>query len=132
MNQVILMGRLASDTELRYAGSKNTTVCKFNLAVERPTKKGEEKKADFFKITSWGKIAEFINTYFEKGQRVLVVGSLRNNTYEDKNGVKHFSNDIHAMEIHFADGKKEKVQGQSQPQTEQFFNATDDDSDLPF
>ena len=90
MNKVILMGRLTADPELRYTTGNNIPVCRFRLAVERPyAKQGEERQADFFRITAWRSTAEFASRYFKKGIRVLIEGYLRNNDYEDSQGVRH-------------------------------------------
>jgi len=133
MNKVIMLGRLSSDTELRTTQS-GTAVCKFSIAVDRPAKQGEERQADFFRIAAWGKTGEFVNTYFEKGQRILIEGRLQNNTYTDKNGTKHYSNDIIAEKVYFADGKRTQQIQQAQQETSQEnfeFNPEESD-DLPF
>lgn len=129
MNKVILFGRLTADPETRYTQS-NTAVCKFSIAVDRPTRQGEEKQADFFRVTAWGKTGEMVQQYFSKGQRILVEGRLQNNNYEDKNGVKHYSNDVVAERVHFVEGKK---QAQDKPQaTNEGLYPLPADDDLPF
>ena len=55
MNQVFLTGRLTKDPETRYTSGSQIAVCTFTLAVDRPTKQGEEKKADFPRITVFGR-----------------------------------------------------------------------------
>ncbi len=105
MNKVIECGRLTRDPEVKYTSSDNKPVCRFTLAVDRPTKAGTEKKADFINVVAFGKTAEFISKYFSKGVRILVEGSLRNNNYEDKNGVKHYTLDVWVSQAYFADGK---------------------------
>ncbi|ANW97709.1 single-stranded DNA-binding protein [Thermoclostridium stercorarium subsp. thermolacticum DSM 2910] len=137
MNKVILMGRLTADPELRYTTGTNIPVCRFRLAVERPfQKQGEERQADFFNIVAWRNTAEFISKYFRKGVRVLVEGSLRNNDYQDSNGIKHYSVEVQVERVYFADGKVGQAQEVSQAESEQQndFNAgfVDDDDDLPF
>ena len=54
MNQVILIGRLTKDPEVRYTAATQTAVATFTLAVDRPVKSGEEKKTDFPRITVFG------------------------------------------------------------------------------
>lgn len=58
MNQVILIGRLTKDPETRYTSGSQMAVCTFTLAVDRTTKQGEEKKADFPRITVFGRQTE--------------------------------------------------------------------------
>ncbi len=137
MNKVILMGRLTADPELRYTTGTDIPVCRFRLAVERPyQKQGEERQADFFNIVAWRNTAEFISKYFRKGVRVLVEGSLRNNNYQDSNGIKHYSVEVHVERVYFADGKVGQTQEVSQAESEQqndfIAEFIDDDDDLPF
>lgn len=151
MNKVILMGRLTADPELRYTTGNNIPVCRFRLAVERPFQKsGEERQADFFSIVAWRSTAEFVSRYFRKGMRVLVEGYLRNNDYEDSQGIRHYSIDIHVERAFFADAKRDDSPGggfsqpsygmpaqQDAPVSEPepgdgFFPLSDDDDDLPF
>jgi single-strand DNA-binding protein len=144
MNKVILMGRLTADPELRNTTVNNIPVCRFRLAVERPFQKsGEERQADFFSIVAWRSTAEFVSKYFRKGVRVLVEGNLRNNVYEDNRGVRHYTVEVQAERVYFADSKKDntpdsnKMSAQDAPITESepgdgFFPLSDDDNDLPF
>ena len=149
MNKVILLGRLTADPELRYTTGTNIPVCRFRLAVERPFQKsGEERQADFFSIVAWRNTAEFINKYFRKGVRVLVEGNLRNNVYEDNQGVRHYSVEVQAERVYFADSKRDEANGSGSSQPtygtqndisnselapeDGFFPLSDDDDDLPF
>ena len=120
MNKVILLGRLTADPELRYTTGANIPVCRFRLAVERPHQK---TGADFFSIVAWRNTAEFISKYFRKGVRVLVEGNLRNNDYEDNQGVRHYSVEVQAERVYFADGKV----SQPEPEMDGSLDLGDDD-----
>ena len=134
MNKVILLGRLTSDPELRYTTGANIPVCRFRLAVERPyQKQGEERRADFFNIVAWRNTAEFISKYFRKGARVLVEGNLRNNVYEDNQGVRHHAVEVQAERVYFADGKVGQAREVSQPEPEMDgFEPLDSGDNFPF
>jgi len=134
MNKVILLGRLTADPELRYTTGTNIPVCRFRIAVERPYQKaGEERQADFFSIVAWRAAAKFVSKYFRKGVRVLVEGNLRNNVYEDNQGVRHYTVEVQAERVYFADGKVRQAQEVSQPVPEMDgFEPLDSDDDLPF
>ena len=134
MNKVILLGRLTADPELRYTSGTNIPACRFRLAVDRPYQMaGEDRQADFFNIVSWRNTAEFISKYFRKGVRVLVEGNLRNNVYEDNQGVRHYTVEVQAERVYFADGKVGQAQEVSQPEPEKDgFEPLDSDDDLPF
>ena len=100
MNKVILMGRLTADPEFSMTQS-GLPMCRFSIAVDRPARQGEEKQADFFRITCWQQTAETVNRYFVKGKPIIVEGKIQNDNYTDNNGVKHYSVDIIADRINF-------------------------------
>ncbi|WP_129596015.1 single-stranded DNA-binding protein [Anaerophilus nitritogenes] len=122
MNQVILIGRLTKDPELRFTAGSGKAVCTFNLAVNRLFAKDNE--ADFFRIVSWGKTGENAANYLYKGSQVAVQGRLQNNNYE-KDGVKHYSIEVVAERVKFLDSKPK------QENPEDGFQEIDDD-DIPF
>jgi len=101
MNQVVLIGRLTRDPELRFIPSSGTPVTRFSIAVARQFKKEGQPDADFFNIVVWGKSAESAAQYLVKGRLVAVNGNMRNNNYEDKNGVKHYNIEIVANRVEF-------------------------------
>ena len=106
MNKVILVGRLTRDPETRQAGE--TTVTRFSLAVDRRFRKaGDETSpsADFPSCVAFGKTAEFINKYFKQGVKMALEGRLQTGSYE-KDGVKHYTTDVIAEQVEFAESKK--------------------------
>ena len=110
-NRVILMGRLTRDPELRTTQS-GIQMCRFSVAVDRQyAKQGEERQADFFDVTVWRNTADFVCKYFTKGKMIHIEGRLQNNNYEDKNGVKHYSNIVIGDSVSFC-GDKSGAQGQ--------------------
>ena len=100
MNKVFLMGRLTADPEFSMTQS-GMAMCRFSIAVDRPSRQGEEKQADFFRVVCWQQTAEMVNRYFVKGKPVIVEGRIQNNNYTDNNGVKHYGTDIVADRINF-------------------------------
>lgn len=123
MNQVVLMGRLTRDVELRYT-QNNTPTVKFTLAVERDRKKGE---TDFISCQAWSKTAELMDKYLAKGNRCCVSGSIRTGSYEDRNGNKIYTTDVnvdHLDIIDFKDAPKKEESAEFVP--------VDDDEQLPF
>lgn len=112
LNRVILMGRLTADPELRRTPS-GIASCKFTVAVDRGFKSKDttERQADFIRVTAWRASAEFVSKYFSKGKMIIVEGSLRNNDYTDKDGVKHYSMDVQADKVLFGESKGGSSQG---------------------
>lgn len=101
MNQVILIGRMTRDPETRYTSGSQMAVCMFALAVDRPTKQGEEKKADFPRITAFGRQAENCEKYLAKGRLVGVQGRLQTGSYRNKDGVTVYTTDVIADRVEF-------------------------------
>lgn len=88
MNTVSLIGYLGSDIELRYTAS-GTPVATLSLAVHEVWKdeQGEKKEhTNWIKAVAWNRLAEIAGEYLHKGDRVAIVGSLRQRTFEDTNG----------------------------------------------
>ena len=98
-----MMGRLVKDVEIRYA-QNGTAIAKFTIAVDRRFKREGQPDADFFKCTSFGKQAEFVEKYFKKGSRILLEGELQNNNYE-KDGQTVYDNQILVNSVEFCESK---------------------------
>src|SRR3954465_14457413 len=87
-NKVILMGNLTRDPQLRYLANQ-TAVADFAVACNRRWKgpNGEDKEeVTFVDVTAWGKQAEVINQYFQKGKPIFIEGRLKFDSWEDKQG----------------------------------------------
>lgn len=114
MNNVSLIGRLTADPELRH--TQGGTACtRFSVAVDRRVKQGEEKQTDFITIVAWQQRAEFICKYFSKGQRIALTGSIRTNSYTDRDGNKRNTFEVWADNVEFCESKAEKHMAQPQP-----------------
>lgn len=107
MNSINMIGRLTADPEVRDTETKageGLVLATFTVAVARV---GSED-ADFIRCKAFGKTAEFAEKYLKKGQRVGVTGRIQTGRYEDKDGVTHWTTDVIAERITFADGQKEE------------------------
>lgn len=97
MNQVILIGRLTRDPELKQT-QNGKAYCMFSLAVSRKTK---DAGVDFINCIVWNNQAENLAQYQQKGNRIAVSGSLQINDYTDKNGAKKQSTSVVCFSIEF-------------------------------
>ena len=89
-NKVYLMGNLTRDPELRTTSS-GTPVCQFGMAVNRiyNNSNGErQEETTFVDIEAWGRQAETISKYVNKGNPLFVEGRLKLDTWENKEGEK--------------------------------------------
>ncbi|HJP81658.1 MAG TPA: single-stranded DNA-binding protein [Candidatus Saccharimonadales bacterium] len=104
INQVILMGRLTRDPEVRTT-TTGKTITSFSIAVDRG---GQEDQADFFDVTAWEKLGELVSQYLSKGRRCLVQGRLRQDSWDDKEtGKKRSKVEVVATDVTFLDGPSE-------------------------
>lgn len=100
MNKIVLMGRLTRDPEVREG--QTMVVTKFSIAVDR---NGNDQRADFINCVAFGKTAEFVGKWFNKGNRILVDGKLHINQYE-KNGVKTSYAEVAVDSVEFCEPKQ--------------------------
>lgn len=137
MNKFQFMGRLTKDPESRFTQNTNTPVTTFSVAVNRRFAEANgERKADFFNLTAFGKLAEFCAKYYRKGQQVLVEGRIQNRTWEDQSGQKRYATDYIIENAYFADSRREpgSDNGMDVPASsiDGEFITIDDTDELPF
>ena len=100
MNQVILIGRLTRDPEVRYTADQ-MAIASFSLAIDRPVAAGREKQADFPRVTVFGKQAETCERYLAKGRQVAVQGRIRTGSYKNKEGATVYTTEVVADRVEF-------------------------------
>ena len=138
MNKFQFMGRLTRDPESRVTPNTNTPVTNFSVAVNRRFAEANgERKADFFNITAFGKLAEFCAKYYRKGQQVLVEGRIQNRSWEDQNGQKRYATDYIVENAYFADSRRDNAgttEDMNIPSSsiDGEFITVDDNEELPF
>ena len=108
MNQVILMGRLTRDPELRSVNGRDgaVSVCDFTVAVNRrqsaqQRQNGQQQEADFFRVTAWRGLGENASKYLAKGRKVCVIGSVSVSTYTGNDGATRANLEVQAEDIEF-------------------------------
>ena len=136
MNKVILVGNLTRDPELTETPS-GVAVCRFAIAVSRDYANADgTRETDFFNITVWRGRAENCGKYLKKGNKVAIVGSLQNRSYEDKDGIKRNVTDVVANEVEFLTPKNAQSEDDDAPvvsaKRERPQLEAIDDNQLPF
>lgn len=96
VNKTILVGRLVADPQLSYSG-EGVAFTKFTLAVN--TGYGEYERVDFIDIVTFGTSAENHAKYLEKGRLVYVEGSIKIDSYDDKEGIRRKATTIQASKV---------------------------------
>ena len=110
LNRVVLMGRLTADPVLRHTQT-NTAVSTFTLAVNRSfAAKDGTREADFFDIVCWRNTAEFVSKYFNKGDMIIIEGSIRVDNYTDKDGNKRKDTKVIINNTQFCGSQRNSTQ----------------------
>lgn len=136
LNEVILMGRLTRDPDVRMT-QNGTTAANFALACERDyAPQGQARETDFFDVVAFRNTADFVGQYFAKGQLVAVKGRLQQRDWTDKQGNKRRTTEILADRCYFAEKRQDRDASsggfQQMPgSTPVPFEGPDDDA-LPF
>ena len=134
MNRIELIGNVTKDIEL-YTTATKVDYTNFSLAVRRryPDKDGNEI-VDFHSCTAFGKLAQTLEKYVRKGNKLYVSGELIYDTYETKEGTKKTVAKIMVEQVEFLTPKSvngvtpESAEGNPHPED---MTPIDDDS-LPF
>jgi single-strand DNA-binding protein len=134
MNTLHIIGSVGNTPEMR-STSTGTPVCTFNVAVNE--KHGANETTTWFRVTTWGKLAETCNRYVNKGKLIEVTGSVSANAFTRKNGEVGCSLEVNAKEVEFLGGKRSDADDTgltyTAPKVPDGFVKVDDDPDfLPF
>jgi single-strand DNA-binding protein len=116
-NQVVIVGNLTDDPELRYTPS-GAAVANFRVAVNRRTRdesgQWKDGETSFFRVNAWRSLGENVAESLTRGSRVVVVGRLRSRSWETQEGDTRSAVEIEADEIgpslRWATAKPEKTQ----------------------
>lgn len=113
-NQVILMGNLTRDPEVRQIPS-GQSVCTFSLALNRSFKGSDgnwQEAVDYIDVVAWGPLGERVAQYVTKGRPVLVNGRLQSRSWET-DGQKRSKVEVNAQDVTFLGGRGEGGEGGS-------------------
>ena len=113
INHVVLVGRLTRDAELKYTNT-GTAIGKFSIAVNRRKRSGDQwtDEVSYFDIVLWGKTAEALNQYLQKGKQIAVSGELRQNRWE-QDGQNRSKVEIIANNVQLLGGSGGRNDGQA-------------------
>lgn len=104
-NQVILMGNLTRDPELRQTPN-GQNVCSFSLALNRSYKGADgnwQEATDFIDVVAWGPLGERVAQYLSKGRPCLVNGRMQSRSWE-QDGQKRSKVEVVAQDVTFLGG----------------------------
>ncbi|KXT69349.1 Single-stranded DNA-binding protein [Streptococcus gordonii] len=105
INNVVLVGRMTRDAELRYTNS-NIAVATFTLAVNRPFKnEAGEREADFINVVIWRQPAENLANWAKKGSLIGITGSIQTRNYENQQGQRVYVTEVVANNFYLLESR---------------------------
>lgn len=108
INNVVLVGRLTRDPELRRT-LQGDAVTSLTLAVNRNyISQDGQQQADFIKCIVWRKLAENVEKYCSKGSLVGVTGRIQTRSYDNSQGQKTYTVDVICNSVQFLETKKKE------------------------
>lgn len=122
MNNVVLIGRLTRDPEVRYMPETTNAMCTFTLAVDRNLSRERRQEmeskgqptADFIRIVTWGKTAELCGNYLSKGKMTAISGRIQTGSYMNQQGQRVYTTDVVADRVKFLEwGEPNRTQNQA-------------------
>lgn len=131
--QVIIVGNLGRDPELRYTQG-GQAVCGFTVAVneswtDRQTNERKEKTT-WFRVSVWGQQGETIKQYLAKGRQVMVVGTIEGRAYMDQSGQPQATLEVRARDVRLLGSRQDG--GQQGGDYDQYSGGSGEVSDIPF
>lgn len=131
MNNVVLMGRLTKDVEIRYNQSQ-MAIGRFTVAVNRRLTKEKRQEAeannqataDFINCVAFGRTAEVIGQYFHKGNKIAITGHIQTGSYENQQGQRIYTTDVIVDQFDFVESvnynsaNKDNVDNSLKPEPE--------------
>lgn len=120
LNRCEFIGRFGNPPELKYLANGDP-VASFSIAVGSSWKDKQGQKQDateWVRLSAFGKLAEIIGQYCDKGSRVYVSGKMKTRKWQDKSGQDRYTTEIIANELQLLDGK-DGLQPQKNPAQQQ-------------
>ncbi|HFD1903628.1 TPA: single-stranded DNA-binding protein [Streptococcus pyogenes] len=139
INNIVLVGRMTKDAELRYTPSQ-VAVATFTLAVNRRFKEQNgERETDFINCVIWRQSAENLANWAKKGTLIGITGRIQTRNYENQQGQRVYVTEVVAESFQVLESRNQQQSGQGNPSqndnSQSFSNSNPmdiSDDDLPF
>lgn len=135
INKAIILGNLGKDPEVRILdnGMKVATITVATTEKGYTTQSGQQipEKTYWHNIVLWKQLAEVVEKYVSKGDKIYVEGKITSRSYDKQDGSKGYITEIVAEKVELLGGRKEEAPAQRQPAQEQYTRANESEN-LPF
>ncbi|MDD3263221.1 MAG: single-stranded DNA-binding protein [Candidatus Absconditabacteria bacterium] len=114
LNKVMIIGRATNNLQVKTIESSGTPVVNFTVATNRKFKNKDGnvlEDAEYHRCVAYGKGAEVLGKYLNKGKRIYIEGRLRTRKWQDSEGVERFSTEIIVDNFIFLDPKGVREEG---------------------
>ena len=100
-NKVQLIGHVGQEPEIKtFDGGKKVANITIATNDSYTNDKGEKvEQTEWHRVTAWGKLADIIEKYVEKGKEIAIEGKLTHRSYDDKDGVKRYVTEVVANDV---------------------------------
>lgn len=107
LNKVLLIGNISRAPESRCL-TNGTQVTNFSVALNHSYVTNDERREEttFVDVVAWGKLANFITEYFDKGRAIFIEGRLQMSEWQDREGKTQRKMQVVAESVQFVDSKK--------------------------
>lgn len=130
MNQVVLLGRLTAEPDIRES-QDGLKIARYTIAVDR----FKADEADFIRCVQFGKGAEFAEKWYHKGTKIALTGRIQTGSYTNQEGRKVYTTEVIVDHTEFAESKRaaEEQETAVEETDEDFMDIPDNiDEELPF
>jgi len=142
VNKVILVGNLGQKPEMRYTATQSA-VANLSVATTESWKDKEtgemRDKTEWHRVVYFGKLAEIVEKYLDKGSKVYVEGKLQTRKWQDKSGADRWTTEIVGNELTMLDSRSGSQQNEFNQDDNSSIGMNDSqeaggltDDDIPF
>lgn len=129
LNKVILIGRVGADPEVRYMPNGNAVAnvrIATNEVYKDKTTGQNQEQTEWHRVVMYGKLAEIVGQYVQKGKLIYVEGRIRTNKWQDQSGQDRYTTEIISNEMQLLGGSGNREEGGSSfnPPGQNNFNQT--------
>ena len=108
VNKVILLGNTAAEPDFRVLANGSTSIATVALATNesyRDQNGNLQEQTEWHRLVFWGRTAEIARDYMRKGSQIYVEGKIKTRSYDDQQGIKRYTTEIHVTELHLLSQK---------------------------
>ena len=141
VNKAILVGNVGKDPEIKIVGAfkvANVTIATSEKGYTKSDGTQVPERTEWHNVILWNGLAEVVEKYLHKGDKVYIEGKIRTRSYEDKSGVRRFTTEIYAEAIDLLSSKKKEESSEKvspdygNPPSNTGFGTQENKKDLPF